>query len=75
MFGKQQPAHTSDSHETIKQNLTSGEAVMLDVRSEEERDQGFLADSIAIPIDIIHQLAAGSDSLPRLPKDKIVYCH
>ena len=75
MFGEQKPVHTTDSHETIKQNLASGDAVMLDVRSEEETDQGFLADSIVIPVDIIQQLASGSDSMPKLPKDKIVYCH
>lgn len=75
MFGGQKPAHTSDSHDTIKQNLQSGAAVMLDVRSEEERDQGFLANSIAIPIDAFQQLPSGSESIPGLPKDKIIYCH
>lgn len=75
MWNKNLPQHTSDSHDTIQQNLASRAAVMLDVRSEEERDEGFLADSIAIPVDALQQLVAENGGLEQLPKDKIVYCH
>ena len=67
--------HTSDSPERMQQNIASGKAVMLDVRSQEERDAGFIKDSIFITIKQIMELPAGAKTLNGLPSDKIVYCH
>ncbi len=67
--------HTSDSPELIRQNIAEGKAVMLDVRSQEERDAGFLKDSIFIPIAEIKSLPDGTGVIEKLPKDKIIYCH
>lgn len=48
---------------------------MLDVRGQEERDAGHLANSIFIPITEIKALEPGTTSVENLPADKIVYCH
>ncbi len=73
LFGGGQ--HTTDSPELIQENIASGSAVMLDVRSQEERDAGFLKNSIFIPITDIQALPPGSDSMHGLPKEAIIYCH
>ncbi len=67
--------HTEDSVETIKDNLANGRAVMLDVRSQEERDAGYLKDSVFIPITEIKALPENTTDLPQLDKSQIVYCH
>ena len=67
--------HTSDLPELIRQNIAEGKAVMLDVRSQEERDAGYLKDSIFIPITEIKSLPAETGAIPELSKDKIIYCH
>jgi predicted sulfurtransferase len=67
--------HTSDSPKQIQENIATGKAIMLDVRSQKERDAGFLKDSIFITIDQIKELPAGTKKLDGLPSDKIVYCH
>lgn len=74
LFGKKK-RQTKDSPELIKQNLADSKAVMLDVRGQEERDAGFLKDSIFIPISQIKELPSETQALEGLPKDKIVYCH
>ena len=67
--------YTTDTPEQIRANIKEGKAVMLDVRSQEERDAGYLKDSIFIPITEIKALPAGATELRDLDKTKIVYCH
>ena len=68
--------HTSDELQVIIENLENGKAVMLDVRSQEERDAGYLKESIFIPITELPSLVSDESALKqRLPVDKIVYCH
>ncbi len=66
---------TSDSHDQIRQNLSDGKAIMLDVRSQRERDTIHLKDSIFIPFAEIRSIAPQAEEVPQLPKDKIIYCH
>ena len=66
---------TEDSIEQIKQNLEIGNAVMLDVRGQDERNSIRLKGSIFVPISEIKALAADAAELKSIPKDKIVYCH
>lgn len=63
------------SPEEMQANLASGQAVMLDVRSQKEWDDGHLKDAIFIPYKQITSLPSESKSVDGLPKDKIVYCH
>jgi rhodanese-related sulfurtransferase len=68
--------HTGDSLEVVRNNVESGKAVLVDVRSEEEREAGCIADSLHLPIA---QLDADdfdrSKVLETIPRDKIVYTH
>lgn len=67
--------HSDDSIETMVGKVAAGEAVVLDVRSQEERDAGFIRDSVFIPFSKFESLNESSKLLAALPKDKIVYCH
>ena len=62
-----------------RQNIASGTAVMVDVRSQQERDAGHLDGSIFLPITQIKE-RAGKEGFSewaagKLPKGKIVYIH
>ena len=74
IFGNQ-PEHTQDPVEEILQSLRDGESVMLDVRSQKERDEGFIQDSIFINYDNFQSIDPTSPLLENLPKDKPIYCH
>lgn len=76
LFGTQSGhRHTDDDWDTIRNNIESGLAVMLDVRSQAEWDAGHLDKAIFIPITQIKSLSPGANSVDGLPKAKIVYCH
>ena len=66
---------TTDSIDQIRQNLSEGKAVMLDVRGQRERDGLHLKDSIFIAYKEIRALDRDAEEVPGLPKDKIIYCH
>jgi len=67
--------HTKDSIETVKTNLAEKKAVLLDVREQQEWDEGHLKDAQLAPLS---KLEAGMDVkafAKDLKKDTIVYCH
>ena len=62
-----------------KESITAGTAVMVDVRSQDERDAGYLDGSIFLPITQIKE-EAGKEGFSewaagKLPKGKVVYLH
>ncbi|HUG90269.1 MAG TPA: family 16 glycoside hydrolase [Planctomycetaceae bacterium] len=68
--------HTGDSPEVVRKNLESGKAVLVDVRSQEERDEGCLKESIHLPITRLEDDEFDrSNVLEIVPRDKIVYTH
>lgn len=74
MFGSD-PQHTTDPPELIRQNIAEGKAIMLDVRSQEEFNEGHLKDVVFISIDQIRAIGPGTKTVPNLDPNKIVYCH
>jgi rhodanese-related sulfurtransferase len=70
---------TTDTVDTIKQRLARREAVLIDVRSKTEWEQGHLSDAIWFPVDDLRKLKTDSalrDKLAKaVPIDRIVYCH
>jgi len=74
LFGNKHE-YTTDTPEQMRANIAAGKAVMLDVRSQEEREEGYLAGSIFIPITDIKTLPEGTTELDGLDKSKIIYCH
>lgn len=65
---------TEDSLATVKKNVDSKKAVLLDVRSKEEWDKGHIEGAIFLPITTLEQIEP--DKLTKLlPKKKILYAH
>ena len=62
-----------------KDSIAAGNAVMVDVRSQEERDAGYLNGSIFLPITQIKENAGKEGfsewAAERIPKGKVVYLH
>jgi phage shock protein E len=64
---------TKDSPEVVKQNVDDGKAVLVDVRSKEEWDQGHLDDSTLLPAAAIRKGKYTAKLLKSLPRDKTIY--
>ena len=78
LFGgpsKLQKNHTEDSPEEIRQLISNGEAIMLDVRSQQEFDDGHLKQVTFINISEIKDLPESATELNGLDKNSIIYCH
>ena len=72
------PEHTQDSLETIQERLANNEAILLDVREQDEWDLGHLKDAVLAPLSVLEEGVGdeGFDALlGKLSKDKIIYCH
>jgi rhodanese-related sulfurtransferase len=73
------PKHTKDSLELIQKRLASKEAILIDVREQDEWDDGHLQSALFMPLS---KLEDGEDKegfaaeiAKQFPKDKIIYCH
>ena len=69
--------HTEDSLATVRQKLTVGEAVLVDVREKDEWDAGHVAGAVFLPLSELSREDGTVAALAaqRLPKEKIVYTH
>jgi rhodanese-related sulfurtransferase len=68
---QEEPKPTEDSLETVKNNLELKKAILVDVREQEEWDEGRLDGARFVPLS---QIREGLEP-DALPKDKIVYLH
>ncbi|VTR97288.1 rhodanese-like domain-containing protein [Tuwongella immobilis] len=67
--------HTKDSLETVKANLKSGKAVLVDVREPAEWEDGHIKDAKHLPSSQLRTQAKLLELTKQLPKDKILYLH
>jgi rhodanese-related sulfurtransferase len=67
--------HTRDSLDTVKQKLKDKKAVLVDVREEDEWNDGHVRGAKFVPLSRLKKDVNEKDLLKRVPKDKIVYCH
>jgi rhodanese-related sulfurtransferase len=67
--------HTKDSLETVKDNIKTGKAVLVDVREQGEWNAGHLKNAILAPQSKLKQEQSLRELLKQIPKDKIVYTH
>jgi rhodanese-related sulfurtransferase len=65
--------HTKDSLETIKKNVETGKAVLVDVRSEQEWNRGHIAGSLFVPVTSLRKGGDPKKLAKILPRDKILY--
>ena len=73
------PKHTKDSLDLIQKRLANKEAILIDVREQDEWDNGHLQSALFMPLS---KLEDGEDKegfaaeiAVQFSKDKIIYCH
>ena len=71
--------HTTDSIDTVEKNLTNKRAVLVDVREENETNQGYIGGAILLPLSLLKEGAEtdgfGKVLAQRLPKKAIIYTY
>jgi len=67
--------HTNDSIETVKKRVVSKEAILIDVREQEEWDEGHLQQAQLVPLSALINKVDRSKAIQKLPEKKIIYCH
>ncbi len=68
---------TGDQLEVVRSNVAVGKAVLVDVRSQEEWNQGHIEGSIALPVTSLHKSSLDAEQveemLPAKSEEKILY--
>ena len=64
---------TKDTLDVVRENVSKEEAVLVDVRSLEEWNEGHLEDSKFLPVTSIRKRKYPPEMTKDLPKDKILY--
>ena len=67
--------HTTDSLDTVKERLTSKEAVLIDVREVNEWNEGHLEVAKLVPLSDIRDPQERKNATKDLSKEDIIYCH
>ena len=67
--------HTTDSLDSVKERLTSKEAVLIDVRELTEWNEGHLEDARLVPLTEIRDPQKRINATKDLSKEEIIYCH
>lgn len=67
--------HTTDSIGVVKQRVASKEAVLLDVREQEEWDAGHLKAAKLVPLSAVKSDMLTKEMKKHLSKDKPIYVH
>ena len=67
--------HTKDSLQTVKENVTSDKAVLVDVREKSEWDKGHVSGAVFLPLSELNSGITAAALQKRVPKDRIVYTH
>jgi len=75
LFAQDATTHTKDSLDTVKENIKSGKAVMIDVREQSEWDAGHLRDATLMPMSKLRVESDLAELMNKLPKDKAIYLH
>lgn len=66
--------HTKDSLVTIKKNIESKKAVLVDVREKSEWDAGHIKGAIFLPLSSLRDGITAAER-KQLPQNKIIYFH
>lgn len=67
--------HTKDTLDTVQQRVNSGDAMLLDVREQDEWNAGHLTSAKLIPLSVLEEGLSPDQLSKLLPADKIIYCH
>jgi len=67
--------HTTDSLDTVKERLTSKEAVLIDVRELNEWNEGHLEAAKLVQLSDLRDPQKRINVTKDLSKEEIIYCH
>ncbi|HEY8503173.1 MAG TPA: rhodanese-like domain-containing protein [Gemmataceae bacterium] len=67
--------HTKDSLETVRRNISSGKAILVDVREKAEWDAGHIKGACLVPLSRLIGKDGGEDLVKGLDKKKVLYIH
>ena len=67
--------HTKDSLDVVKQAVAQQKAVIIDVREQDEWQQGHLAGAGLLPLSMLERGVPPQELAKILPKDKVIYCY
>jgi len=67
--------HTKDSLDMVKQATAAGQAILVDVREEEEWAEGHVVGAKLLPLSDLEKGIPADQLTKTLPKGKIVYVH
>ncbi len=67
--------HTKDSLQQVQANLRDDKAVLLDVRNQDEWDDGHIEGARLVPLLKLRKPELADELLKNVPKTKIVYTH
>lgn len=70
----EEPMHTKDSLVTVKENVESGKAVLVDVREQREWDAGHVKGAVHLPKSKLESSEL-AELVKKLDKKKIIYTH
>jgi rhodanese-related sulfurtransferase len=66
---------SEDNLKTVKANIDSGKAVLIDTRSQREWDQGHVKGAKRFEVKDIRKMKEEKKLEENIPKDKIIYTH
>ena len=67
--------HTKDAPATVRKAVTSGKAVLLDVREQDEWEDGHLKDARLLPLSKIEAGVSAAELKAIIPAGSAVYLH
>jgi phage shock protein E len=67
--------HTKDALSTVKENMATKKAVLVDVRDQDEWDRGHIVGASLSPLSKLRDAKGLEEALKQLPKDRILYTH
>ena len=67
--------HTKDSLDTVKRAVAEKKAVLVDVREQEEWEQGHVVGAKLLPLSLLEKGVKAEDLARVIPKGTVVYCH
>jgi peptide-methionine (S)-S-oxide reductase len=71
--GRSNIEFTKDTLAVVKKNVADDKAVLVDVRSHEEWNRGYIQGSIFLPNDSLRKRVDPTYLAEKIPKDKIIY--
>ena len=67
--------YTTESLDSIRQQVENGEAVLLDVREVDEWNQGYIRQALLVATSEFRDADTITEAIGKLSKEKPIFCH